>query len=184
VWDYSLLNVESLRALGVKNITFCGLGYTPSLTNIPTLDKDIDVFFYGNLSERRVLIIRELQAKGVFVVASGNIFGEQRDRFIARSKIVLNIHQYDIYIFEIVRVSHLLANKVCVVSESGDSSENATYYENGVAFCSYENLVNTCIALLANPARRQDIAETGFKLFAHKSQKQMVKEALELTFGA
>ena len=39
--------------------------------------------------------------------------------WIARSKIVLNLHQYDAQVFEIVRVSYLLANRRAVVSERG-----------------------------------------------------------------
>ena len=48
-----------------------------------------------------------------------NLYGADRDALLARSKIVINMHQHDAQVFEIVRVSYLLANRRTVVSERG-----------------------------------------------------------------
>jgi hypothetical protein len=47
------------------------------------------------------------------------VYREERDRLIARAKVVLNMHYYDARVFEIVRVSYLLSNEKAVVAECG-----------------------------------------------------------------
>jgi hypothetical protein len=68
--------------------------------------------------------------------------------------------------FEVVRVAYLLANGVCVVSETGSDTEHEARFVEGVAFAPYPELVDTCRTLLAEPARRAAIAARGRDLAA------------------
>ena len=52
-----------------------------------------------------------------------NAYGGKRDALIARAKVVLNIHYYAAQVFEIVRVSYLLANSKAVVTEIGPDTD-------------------------------------------------------------
>lgn len=182
VWDYSEHNITALQSWGLSNTVHCGIGYMPSLSVIEPRYQDIDVLFYGSMNSRRQQLLEALLKRGVHVVAP-TLYGEKRNAFIARSKIVLNIHYYEAKLFEIVRASFLLSNRVCIVSESGNDVALEEPYRDGIAFAPYEELVETCMDLLADAPRRAEIAETGFKLFSQQSQAAMVKRALETTFG-
>ena len=90
--------------------------------------EDIDVLFVGSVNERRLIVLKQLAAQGINVDARFNLYGAERDAFVARARIILNVHFYDARLFEIVRVSYLLANRKCVVSETGSD----TAFENRV----------------------------------------------------
>jgi hypothetical protein len=185
VWDYSRRNIEVLRTMGVE-ATWCGLGYAPELTRItPTPEKDIDVLFVGNVHSRRHRILDALHQAGVNVMAvRGQCWAEQRDALFARAKIVINIHMYDAHILEMFRVSYLLANRICVVSETGQDHAIEDELQGGIAFAPYDKLVETCIALLADDAARDRIADTGFNLFSAMSQTPMLADALKASRSA
>ena len=119
IWDYSQRNIEIWKNLA------CGfapvhvpVGYVPELTRIPAAPtQDIDVLFYGSLNERRNRILKELKNLGINVHAVFGVYGRERDELISRSKIILNLHYYEAKLFEIVRVSYLLANSKAIVTE-------------------------------------------------------------------
>ncbi|MET0181745.1 MAG: hypothetical protein ABW199_02545 [Caulobacterales bacterium] len=183
-WDYSPRNIEALKALGV-DAALCGVGYAPSLSRIPPAPtKDIDIVFVGQFHPRRHAILSALHDAGCSVVAAGSgCYGAERDQLYARAKIVLNIHYFDAHVFEIVRVSYLLANEICVVSEIGLDQSLEAPFADSVAFAPYEKLVETCLALLSDEEKRTLIAREGRKAFAAMSQTPMLERALE-TFPA
>lgn len=181
VWDYSERNIKGLKELGVTDITLCGIGYMPGLTRIPSALQDIDVLFVGSTNDRRLAVLNDLAARGVKVSAAYNCYGEQRDALIARAKIVLNVHFYEAQVFEIVRVSYLLANRVCVVSESGFDETLESPLKDGVAFGPYAALTAICQHMLAHEDQRLAVAKNGFDKFSAISQVAMLERALKLT---
>jgi hypothetical protein len=183
VWDYSARNVEMLAGrFGVTNVTLCGVGYMPLLTRIEPAEEDIDVLLVGHVNERRNKVIVELQDRGLIVRAVYDKYGVERDRAIARAKIQINIHFYDARVFEIVRVSYLLANRRCLVSESGLDETLEAPLRPGVAFASYEDLVPTCLRLLDDAEERARLGRKGFEVFSAMSQTAMLSRALRATF--
>ena len=104
-WDYSINNIKQLNSLGIKNIKHLELGYVDQINRIVKQPiQDIDVLFYGSINPRREFILNELKKLGLNVVALFGVYGSARDEFIARSKLVLNIHFYNSKIFEIARI--------------------------------------------------------------------------------
>lgn len=180
VWDYSPSNVDALREIGIE-ATFCGIGYMPCLTRMkPAPSKDIDILFIGTFHKRRHKILEELHAAGLNVVAiGGRCWGEERDALYQRAKIVINIHMHDAQVLEIIRLSYLLANRICVVSETGRDSAMETALQDGIAFAPYDKLVETCVALLADDAKRARIAEIGFERMSAISQIDLLADALK-----
>ncbi len=179
VWDYSARNIANLKQhFGVTNVTLCGIGYMPELSCIAPAAEDIDVAFIGSLNPRRKAVLEKIAAAGKQVTAGYNLYGKERDALIARSKLVLNLHFYDAQIFEIVRVSYLLANRKCVVSETGNDPALEDPLRLGIAFSPYENLADTCLIMLAQSDGRVAIAQKGFELFSAMSQVPMLKRAL------
>lgn len=178
VWDYSARNLQTLAGMGVS-AALCGVGYSPGLTRIPPApEQDVDVLFVGSLPPRRAAVIEALRARGARVGHGFNVYGPERDAFIARSKVLLNLHQHETQVFEIVRVSYLLANRACVVSEVGLDAELEAPFRAGVAFCAYDELVDTCLRLLADPGERARLAQAGFAGFTARPQAEMLRRAL------
>jgi hypothetical protein len=177
-WDYSQANIEYLAALGLPPPTYVPIGYVPELTRIPQAAEDIDVLFYGVLSERRYAILRDLRDRGLRVKWLSGVLGTSRDAWIARSRIVLNLHYWDAKIFEIARVSYLLANRRTVVSERGTDPTLERELESGVAFADYDELVDRCVELLGDEQKRREIAERGYEAFSARDQIAIVKRAL------
>lgn len=212
VWDYSATNISRLKLLGVEDIHHCRVGYAPVLSHLePDPRQDIDVLFYGSIASgtRRMRVLEQIdkmrvrdaggRAKPVVWQGLSGVFGEERDRKIARSKVVINIHANDPEVapavFEIVRCAHLFANQKCVVTEAGGHDpELEALAAAGAAYVPYEGLAETCVqlvdegpgsggqvngvAMTAAEARR-DIAERGFRAFSAISQVEEVRRALE-----
>jgi hypothetical protein len=165
VWDYSAANVARLAALGIA-ATLVPIGYHPVLARIERAAEDIDVLFYGSLNPRREAVLDALEARGLQVASVFGVYGAERDALIARAKLVLNVHYYEARVFEIVRVSYLLANRRCVVSETGAEPAEEAAWSDGIAFAPYEGLVDTCVALAASRSERRRLAEAGHARFA------------------
>lgn len=180
VWDYSRQNVERLKPL-VPRIYHLPIGTEPAMTRIerPAV-QDIDVLFYGAPSARRNAIIDELKAKRVNAHFAFGVYGEARDALIARSKIVLNLHHTDAQVFEIVRVSYLLANKKAVVSELSADSDIEPDLADAIVGVPYGQIVEACRALLANKTRRRALENQGYKRMSARRQKIYLAELLAL----
>jgi hypothetical protein len=183
VWDYSERNIAALKSMGITQVALCGIGYMPGLTRIAPAAKDIDVLFLGSVNERRRQVFDQIKAQGKTVLTPFGCYGAERDAFIARAKILLNLHFYEAQVFEIVRVSYLLANKCCVVSESGQDTALESALKGAVALVPYDRLAQACLTLLEDDARRAQVAQAGFDCFSRISQVPMLKRALEITLA-
>jgi hypothetical protein len=162
VWDYSLENIAFLAGHGIvaKHLP---VGYQPALEMIPKGGpKDIDVLFFGSMAARRKTVLDELIAGGARVHALFGVYGKERDAFVARSRIVVNIHYYSAKIFEAVRVSYLLNNARCVVSEQSD-----VYPYPGVnmPLVPYDNLAKTCLEILGEKDKSVEIGVRNYNEF-------------------
>ena len=178
IWDYSERNAGRYAELGLPRPRVVPIGYVPELTRIPPAVEDIDVLFYGCMNPRRSAVLQALRARGLWVEALFGVYGEERDRYIARAKLVLNVHFYGAKVFEIARVSYLLANRRCVVSERGADPSEEEPYEDGVAFARYEDLAETCAALAGDPATRRARAAAGFAAFACRPATSFLRQVV------
>jgi len=181
VWDYSEENIGRLAQLGVTRAVHCPVGYYPGLTDIkPAPQEDLDVLFIGWMNDRRTKVMNDLVRRGFRVRALMGVYGEERNAWLARAKIVLNIHFYEKPVFEIFRVSHLLANKKCVVSEgSGCDAGLEAFAEQATALVPYDKIPDAIATLLGDENKRREQAARGFEVFSKLDQVAMVKAALE-----
>ena len=180
VWDYSTANLQAWQDLGCKQIKIVPIAYAPLLSRIkkPKI-QDIDILFFGIAGEKRLTAFNMLSNAGFSCVFVSGLYGDARDQLIARSKLVLNVNLYDhARIFEIARVSYLLANKKAVVS----ILEPDTYIEDdirpGVKFTLPETLLADCTALLEQNTERLRYEQTGFSLFTNRDVKKILSTAL------
>lgn len=186
IWEYSDANVKVLRgALGMQRIVMCPVGYISSMTHItPVLEEDIDVLFYGALNARRMEVLDALKVAGLKVKLLYGVYGAARDAWIARSKIVLNLHFGFEHgsVFEIFRVSHLLANKRCVVSEAGGGVDEKLedFARRATSYVPRTEIVERCVTLASGWQKiRHVCAEQGFKEFKKTNLVDNVRYALE-----
>lgn len=179
VWDYSDRNAAQYPSLGLPPPRVVPIGYVPHLTRIAPQEEDIDVLFYGSINGRRRRILDALRERGLRVEEAFGVYGVERDRLIARSRLVLNVHYYEAKVFEIVRVSYLLANRRCVVSERGVDDLDERLLARGVAFAAYDELVDACARLVADPPERARIAAEGFALVSARDEVPILRSALE-----
>ncbi|GGC83915.1 O-linked N-acetylglucosamine transferase, SPINDLY family protein [Undibacterium terreum] len=186
IWDYSPRNVETIRALVPgSRVKYVPVGYVKELTRIQAAQQeDIDVLFYGSVNERRQNILNELASRGVKVKAVFGVYGEERDALIGRAKLILNMRLYESDIFEIVRVSYLLANQKTVVSECSDSTDIEPDMRNAVALTPYSRIADTCLELLKDAEKRRSIAEQGFKIMAARPEEAYLRSALDLPLNS
>ena len=85
---------------------------------------------------------------------------------------------YEAKVFEIVRVSYLLANSCCVVSEIGSDVRTEEPLSDGIAFTDYSNLVGCCMGLLANNEEQSRLRSEGFRLIQERDQVRLLQNAL------
>lgn len=181
LWDYSALNIEALRGLGIDEVQLCEVGYHASMRGAPGLPeaaRDIDVFFYGSLNDRRRAALRALDEVGLRVVAGFGVYGEDRDALIRRSRVVLNMHYYESRILEVVRLTHLWTQGACVVAERGADAALEAGLQGALVFADYDGLVAACQALVADPGRRQVVAAEGLRQLRARPQVDMLRRCL------
>ncbi len=176
VWDYSPENIAFLAGHGIA-ARHLPVGYHPALEMIPKdIPKDIDVLFFGSMAERRKKILDALDGSGAKVKSLFGVYGKQRDSFIARAKIVLNIHFYSSKIFEAVRTSYLFNNARCVVSEASDVY---AYPAVSAKLVDYENLPEACLELLRKDGETEELGEKNYEEFRKNYvMKEMVRAVL------
>ncbi|MBV8938484.1 MAG: hypothetical protein JO089_01420, partial [Alphaproteobacteria bacterium] len=180
VWDYSHNNINALKPFGITPTALCRIGYVPELSRIASTEQeDIDVLLIGTWHGRREHIMAQLRAHGVKLHHISAQYGKERDEIIARAKIIVNIHMQPANIFEIARVSYLLANAKCVISEIGDDRELEAPFAEAVAFAPYDKLVETCLNYLQNDTARRNQARRGFEVFSKMPQEEYLFRALQ-----
>ena len=179
-WDYSFVNVEAWQAKGIaRRVRFPRPGYLPESTTIdPATPTDIEILFYGSITGRRYDILKRMTDAGMGVHVVRNVYGQERDALIARSKIVLNVHSRPDSMFEFARVSPVLANHRALVTELGSYDDIDADLREGIVAGTAEELPGICRALLADDARRTALAERGFELFSRRDFCASLRELL------
>ena len=155
IWDYSLENVKNFKKNGfhnVKHVPFCLWDDYKHRIESYNVNKnyEYDVVFVGFINERRGLILNELKENGLNVLTipydtGGNLYSEERDKIISKSKILLNIHfKEDYKIFESYRCFPWIETNKIIVSENSLDNDIRCVNVN------YENIVNTIIKIINN----------------------------------
>lgn len=180
VLDYSERNAARIRQeTGNPRVQVLGIGYRPELTRIAAAaEQDVDVLFYGSVNPRRQQVLDGLAAAGLNVKSLFGVYADDRDRWIARSKLVLNVHFYDDEVHEVVRTSYLLANRKAVVCEGDGNTEIDADLREAMVCVPYARLVGACVELVQDEARRKALEQRGFEIFSRRDQARMLVDAL------
>ena len=155
LWDISASNAAKYGATHVP------VGYHASMERFTrSAAPDIDVVFTGCLNERRRAVLQELADHGLSVChVPPGIYGAERDALLARSKLALNMQFYADGIYPVLRVAHLVANGVPVLSEA--HADGWSF----VASCDYAELVDTAVTMLERPYDTERSAWNALEMF-------------------
>lgn len=160
IWDYNECNKERLISEGLTPTKIVKFSYTQSLNKIVHKEeKDIDVLFYGSLNNKRIEILNSLQNVCNIQIVN-NAFADKLDEYISRSKIILNIHYYEMDVQEQVRIFYLLCNGCCVVSEFNTINN----FDDFIFNVKRGKIVDTILELLKddNYKNQMNLVKTGW----------------------
>ena len=179
VWDYSAANAEYLRSRGCA-AQHVPLGYADTWSRIaPAPVEDIDVLFYGDVSERRARVLDALRETGLEVVVASDVYGAERDALIARAKMILNIHNHDgIKALETPRIFYLLANRKAVVTEAKPGVQIDDDLCRAMVLAPYERLADACVELAGDPGRRAALGAAGLRAMKARDEAAILADAL------
>jgi hypothetical protein len=178
IWDYSAAN--NWVDLGAKRVRVVPIGYAPILQRVPQpAEQDIDVLIYGSPGQSRLGAFYHIAQSGLTTVFLCGLYGKARDELIGRSKIVLNINLYEYgKIFEIVRVSYLLANRKAVVADIDVETAIDQDMREAVRIVTPSELVNECRRLCQDDHARKRVEEVGFALIENRDIRSILQRAL------
>lgn len=216
VFDINQQGVDEFVKRGITAI-LTPLGYAPCLettTYNPDRDEVIDLLFLGHISPKRLgflsscadvfqryrckLILSALD-KPRFADTPGFYGDEARNKLVASSQILINIHSSDRTYFEWHRALIAIANRCLFVSEPSVGFAPLVNQEHFI-ITDIEKIAETCEYYLAHPEERKQITDRAYEflktnwntsnicldlleklksnLFNH--QLQVVKEPLEI----
>jgi len=179
-WDYSERNIEQFGKLGMPDTKFLKIGHHDGLTRIEkSPDPDIDVLFYGSIAtDRRKKILGQIEDSGLKLTTLFGVYAAERDQYIARSKIVLNMHNHASEIFEVVRVHYLLSNAISVVGEVNDRTSITDFYADAISGVPYDKLADECLRLVNDDDARNALGQKGYESIRAHPQTEFTKELL------
>ena len=149
--DYSFGNINILNKHNIKTKY---LPYQKYESEIFNYTKDYDVAIIGldlinDCSSRRYQIYSKLKNLGVKI---NNITGfyDDRDKLLFKHKILLNIHyDKDYKIFEEIRCTRCVFNKMIVITEESQNLEEYMYYDK-IIEVKYDKIIDKTLEILKN----------------------------------
>lgn len=129
VWDVVMGNLEEHSKYGV-NAHFLRWAWHPKMQDIEhRTKKDIDIYFFGMLSERRKKLLNGLGTAGITGLADNTCPYFVRNDRISRAKIHLNLRQDDKYSHvNSFRICYLANNSCCILSDKEVDPANYQQY--------------------------------------------------------
>lgn len=182
VWDFSPRNCAYFREKGiichnVRTRVPMEIFYPGSSSmslHFSGREKDVDVLFYGSKCLRRESLEREFKNSNLRVVFRYNdLFHEEREDLISRSKVVLNIHYWPSSSLETHRVEYLCSRGKCVISEQSFDSELDLEYSDSVSFVPYNCIVKTAEHYVADDSSRKTL-EVNSQRRSFKNQSEVL----------
>ena len=173
VWDYAEPNMGYWKQRGFS-AELVPIGFHEEMMEPPGPElPDFDVLFVGFVTERRKRILERLQQ--LCSVSVQPLWGKDFVQALGRSKLLLNIHQYDIPTpVEQPRISYALNNGAMVISEEGADKPYAK-----LVSCSYQGLIENVMHYLYQPAERAAAKKETSDAFRQMRMTCIVQKALE-----
>lgn len=169
--DYNQININNVLSINSKKEIYY-IPYLYCVDNI-ILENNYDVCIVGSSSPHRINMYNKLKENNINVVYVNNTYGDECERYIGESKILLNIHYIpESDILETFRCYSALYKKKVVISENSVYDCN-NELDNLIIYSHYDDLINTVISTLSNYEKiKKSIDNFNFKkiYFDHREQ--------------
>jgi hypothetical protein len=133
---------------------------TDTQYKIENIEKDIDILFIGNITNRRREVLKDLQKDFHITIMRG--FGTEMTEIVNRSKVVLNIHA-DEYLDTETRIFECLGCGAFVISEKLSEENPFIHNKHLVEVNSVVEMKSMIKFYLENEDERNHIASNGYK---------------------
>lgn len=173
--DYSPHNIPVLESWGAHEVTLMPLGYVPELDRLHKSKSEYDLLFYGGRNHRRIELLKEIRDIGVNLRVLNGVYGQDRDRLIEKSKVVLNIHLYESEIFELVRVNYLMHNRVCVLAEVNTSTKIEESLKELFVSSPRESIASVALDLVDQPDIVEQKSSAAYEWLRSRPQESIIK---------
>lgn len=178
VWDVELDNLPRLNVPAIH----VPMGWVPQLETVKQdVKRDIDVVMFGSQHERRIETIRQCSKRGLKCVFAQSVYGADKDRLMARAKLVLNVHYYENN-FEGPRILQAFANKRAVISEPTDhpmSRDWAPY--PGLIWATLDGIPTIASSFCDNDIWRAESEVAVYEFMRARPAAKFLEEALDKT---
>lgn len=181
VWDVIMDNMAEYERYGV-NAHFMRWGWHPKMQDIEhKLEKDLDFYFFGMISQRRKALLQALLGAGLRGHADHSCPYFVRNGNIARAKVQLNLIQEDKYTHvNSFRICYLANNACCILSENEKDPANYLKYADIV---DPKELVGRVKELVSGDGWRQR-GEKALADFQEYSMRETMAALLDRSFPA
>ena len=189
VWDFSDRNIQYFnkslsipcRDIGTRVPMDVFYPDSPSMKrHFSGRQKDIDILFYGARCPRRESMELKFKKNGFNTVFRYyDLFREERDDLISRSKVVLNIHYYIPSSLETHRIEYLCSRGKCVISENSSDVILDKKFTQSILFSSTENMVKLATKFVNDEKARSFMEECAQKhSMSRQSNTRVLVESL------
>lgn len=134
------------------------------------------------MNARRAEILNRIKEKGLIVKHIFGIYGPERDDYISRSKLVMNIHFYESQIQEIIRLFYLASNSIPILSENNSTTKQEAQWCDAIPSATYHNLVDECFHMIHSETQLCTIGADIHSRISEFPQRIFTEKALEATF--
>lgn len=147
--DYSRENIKYAQ----KYLPFREYFFFPYVRNdkeVHNYEKIYDICIVGHMNDRRIKIINQLHKIGINVTVIDDKFGKERDEYLMKHKILLNLHNGKNYqIYESMRCDRCLFNKMIIISEKSLYCKKH-WLKKFIVFRKYKNIVSMIKKIMEN----------------------------------
>jgi hypothetical protein len=184
IWDYNEANIEAWKkAAPAKPPFFAPISYAPTLERISNKTSEtIDATFIGSTgpNRNRKIVSIATHVSRPKLLSIQNVWGKERDDYISRSKILLNLSEESpkLKIYEIVRVAYYLANRKIVLSDCRTDTHIEEDIRRIVRWGTEDELGELVDFYCRNTALRKEWADKAYTAFRERSVLSVLKNWL------
>nr|MBX2883430.1 hypothetical protein [Granulosicoccus sp.] len=185
IWNISEQSNQVLKGLGVRSLLqHVPVGTVPQLNRIPVADnQNIDILictpFVPDVSD----MVNELTTAGLSVHVLTEVYGQDLDRFIARSKIILWPGQVASCNPSHPWIAYVLSNSKVVVYVASEDDEGQTDLQSLMITTQRDLLVETCGQLAAEDGTRRQLEKLAGETMTGLHQAIYLHQALQTIGG-
>lgn len=143
VIDYCHANKRWLKSELDINADIFYFGHYPIYKNV---NLDIDVLFYGTYTEGRWKVYESIKHLPLIIRFEKEVWGEEKENIINRSRIILNLHRYSTNLLPIVKLFTLISSGKVIISER--CSDEDDYLGYPIIFCDINQMASTIMSCI------------------------------------